>query len=278
MRWLVSNVKEIEAIVRTNKADCDKLREVYLDEDASSAIVKSFKQRVAEFDKLVQKSIQIGNMLYFRRLLREALGETFKQKIPFVYNALTTSFTQYPPNITIDQSLFPMDSLAAEVGIDVKEADHELRNALTPFIQRDKALWKALPVLYAVSFLVAPQWKECVYNPHIEAYDNNVHVLVRTVTDLIVSFSSLTMATRDPVEVSEGLILFVKMCGIWLMRMMKKPDKHNAPKDLPSVLIFLDLFVRECTLVPRSVLEELMPYSLLSSMWREVYNRHEMQK
>lgn len=66
-----------------------------------------------------------------------------------------------------------MDALAAEIGIDVGiEADHELRNALTPFIQRDKTIWKSLPVLFAVSFLVAPQWKECSYNPTIEAYGN----------------------------------------------------------------------------------------------------------
>jgi len=164
------------------------------------------------------------------------------------------------------------------VGIDVTSVDHELRNALTPFIQRDKSIWKALPVLYAISFLVAPQWKECVYNPDIEAYDNNVHVLVRTINDLILSFSSLTMASREPQELAEGLNLFVKITALWLMRMMKKPDRHTAPKDLPSVLIFLDLFIRETPMVSRSVLNEFIPYPLLSSMWREVYDRHDLQK
>lgn len=71
--------------------------------------------------------------------------------------------------------------------------------------------------------------------------DNNVHVLVRSIIDLIVSFSSLTMVSRDSQEISEGLLLFVKMSAIGLMRTMKKPDKHNAPKDLPSVFIFMDL-------------------------------------
>ena len=67
-----------------------------------------------------------------------------------------------------------MDALAADIGIDVGPADHELRNALTPFVQRDKTIWKNLPVMYAVSFLVAPQWKECVFNPEIEAHGMQV--------------------------------------------------------------------------------------------------------
>jgi len=249
-----------------------------MDEEAAGTILKSFKQRAPDFDKLLQKSIAIGNVLYFRRLLREALGEVCKERIPLIHESIHTAFRQYPPNLFMEASLISVDALAAEVGIDVGEADHELRNALTPFIQREKTIWKSLPVLYAVSFLIAPQWRECVYNPEIEAHDNNVHVLVRSITDLIVAFCSLTMVTRDPQEIADGLILFVRMSATWLMRLMKRPDKHNAPKDLPSVLIFMDLFVRECPYVPRSVLDELMPYSLLSSVWREVYERHEMPK
>eukprot|EP01125_Pyxidicula_operculata_P020595 TRINITY_DN7641_c0_g1_i1.p1 TRINITY_DN7641_c0_g1~~TRINITY_DN7641_c0_g1_i1.p1 ORF type:complete len:1170 (-),score=225.67 TRINITY_DN7641_c0_g1_i1:25-3507(-) len=272
--WLFNNMKEIESIIKSNKTECEKFSEIYMNEEEVYTLLKSYRQRVPEFDKFIAKSIAIGNVLYFRRCLHASLQQVEKRKIKYLHDCAETAFSQYERNVFMDFNLVPMDSLAIDMGIDVGIADHELRSVLLPFVQKDKSLWQnALPVMYAISILVSDYWKNAKFLPTIEAYDNNINVLVQTISTLIVTFGSLVVSTKNTQEIVDLLTGFVRMTSLFLLRLAKRhSDKQDKLyRDFPSVVVFLDLFVQSCPFVPRSTLDEILPYTLMRSMWRHVY-------
>jgi len=246
-----------------------------MDESTYPSFLKAFKTRVPDFDRFIDKSIAIGNVLHFRRLLHMALDQVSRQKIPFIYSTVETAFNQYPRNVWMEASLVPMDTLALDLGMDVGLSDHELRNALLPFVQRDKEVWLSLPVMYAVSFMVSSHWREATHNCAIGVHENNIHVLAQTIPDLITLFSSLALSSRNLQDIAEILQTYVRMSAVFLLRMCKRRYANQRdipiPKDLASVIIFMDLFIKCCPLVSRSTLEEFMPYSMVRSMWKEIY-------
>jgi len=275
IKWFLPKMKEIEVVLKANQSDCDRIRESYMDESTYPTILKTFRAaRVADFDRFIDKSIAIGNVLHFRRLLHSALEQVSQQKIPFIYSTVNTAFNQYPRNVWMEASLMPMDTLAMDLGMDVGLGDHELRNTLLPFVQRDKEVWLSLPVMYAVSFMVSSHWREATHNCALGVHENNVHVLAQTIPDLITLFSSLVLSSRNLQDIADILQTYVRMSAVFLLRMCKKRyanQRDNIPKDLASVIIFMDLFIDCCPLVSRSILEEIMPYSMVRSMWKEIY-------
>lgn len=152
----------------------------------------------------------------------------------------------------------PVDLLAVEAGIHPGLADPEVKDALVQGTyseplsyktltnlaftdaQSDKKLWDLLPTMYALSFLVSSYWREAVFVPSIEAHDNNVHVLTKAINELIIHFKSLTSDHNSEEEIVALLNAFVEMSSVVLMRMARsKTDK--TVKDLPSVVVFLDM-------------------------------------
>ncbi len=94
--------------------------------------------------------------------------------------------------------------------------------------------------MFAMSFLVSTYWREAVFVPSIEAHDNNVHVLAKAINELIIHFKSLTSENNSEEEIVALLNAFVEMSSVILMRMARsKTDK--TVKDLPSVVVFLDM-------------------------------------
>lgn len=118
--------------------------------------------------------------------------------------------------------------------------------------QSDKKLWDLLPTMYALSFLVSTHWRDAVFVPSIEAHDNNVHVLTKAINELIIHFKSLTSDHNSEEEIVALLNAFVEMSSVVLMRMARsKTDK--TVKDLPSVVVFLDMVSRtQCAMPPAS--------------------------
>uniref|UniRef100_A0A6B2KWY4 CYRIA/CYRIB Rac1 binding domain-containing protein n=1 Tax=Arcella intermedia TaxID=1963864 RepID=A0A6B2KWY4_9EUKA len=277
LKWFIPKMRELETILKASQADLEKLKDQYMDESCYPTMYRAFKARIGDFDRFIDKSIAIGNVLHFRRLLHAALEGVEKQKIPYLFSMVETAFNQYPRNFWMEQSLLPMDTLAMDLGIDVGLSDHELKNALLPFVQKDKDVWATLPAMYAVSFMISSHWKEAVWNRALGIHENNIHVLAYTIPLLIIQFTSITQSSRNLNDIIEILDNFLKMSAVFLLRTAKRRyDKQKdkdipVPKDLASVLIFLDLFVENCSLVSRSTLEEIVPYTMLRSMWKEIY-------
>jgi len=229
--------------------------------------------RVPDVDNFIARSIAIGNALYFRELLYKALEAVADEEIPQIKACIRSGFNQYNRNIFMAFDFVPMDTLAHDIGVDVGVADQELKTILITSAQSDSKLWNLLPTLYASSFAVSTYWRDAVYRPAIEAIENNVHVLSKTISELIISFKALTTDSEEERVIGTLLGSYLEISSVFLLRMFKGTKEKNLPRDLPSVVIFLDLFVQNCPVLTRNTLESCMPYAFLRSMWRDLYSR-----
>lgn len=265
----ISNIKEC---LKTNRTVLDEFNKMYHQEPKVVMLIKPLKPADPHgFDEFIAHSIAIGKLLLFRELLLQACGEVILNTTPLIHKSITTAFSSYPENLFKNAEFTPVDLLAVEAGIHPGLADPEVKDALVQDAQSDKKLWDLLPTMYALSFLVSSYWREAVFVPSIEAHDNNVHVLTKAINELIIHFKSLTSDHNSEEEIVALLNAFVEMSSVVLMRMARsKTDK--TVKDLPSVVVFLDMFIKECPLLVRSEVEQYLPYPFVRSMWREVYS------
>ncbi len=121
-----------------------------------------------DMDTLVYKSIAIGNALYFRDILHEALRQVVEEKAPFIYDAVSTMFQEYKRNTYLNPELVATDALANDVGLVLGTSDQPLKRALTRvFTASEAPLVALLPYLYAGAFYSTP-WREAQYRPMIE--------------------------------------------------------------------------------------------------------------
>jgi hypothetical protein len=121
-----------------------------------------------DIDTLVTKSIAIGNALYFRDILHEALRQTLEEKAPYVLDTINTMFHQYKKNTYMVPELLPTDALANDAGLAVGTADQALKRILQKaFTSTDAPLIQLLPYLYSSAF-TSTQWREAQFKPLIE--------------------------------------------------------------------------------------------------------------
>lgn len=119
-------------------------------------------------DNFVLKSIAIGNALCFRDLMHEALRQVNEERVPFIYNTLTTAYNQYKRNTFLLPALIPVDCMAADSGIDPQTADQSLKMFLRKSVgSADAPLWDLLPFMYALSFH-SNVWKDSTYKSILE--------------------------------------------------------------------------------------------------------------
>lgn len=274
LRFVVSNMSTLLGTLRTLRADLTELNNTYSQEATTAAVLKAFKP--ADLDGFIGSSIVIGNALTFRRLLYSALGLSIKKTTPHLQNAVSNAFHQYLRNTFMAVDFVGMDSMAQDAGVDVSIADQPLKVALLPLSTSDRALWDLLPAAYAASFLISTHWKDAIYNPQLEAFENNAHVLSHTISDLLINFKALSgEGNNDENTIRDQLVKFLDISGTILLRALSSPklDPKLVPKEFASLFVFLDIFVDECPLLSRAELEPILPYSILRSMWRGIYSR-----
>lgn len=274
LRFVVSNMSTLLGTLRTLRADLTELSSTYSQESTTNTVLKALKP--ADLDSFIGSSIVIGNALTFRRLLYRALGDAAKKTIPHLHNAVSNAFHQYLRNTFMAVDFVGMDSMAQDAGVDVSIADQPLKVALLPLSTSDRALWDLLPAAYAAAFLISSHWKDAIYNPTLEAFENNAHVLSATISELLINFKALSGdGNNDENTIREQLVKFLDISGTILLRTLAapKPDPKLVPKDFASLFVFLDLFIDDCPLLSRAELEPIIPYSLLRSMWRGIYSK-----
>eukprot|EP01114_Cavostelium_apophysatum_P008095 TRINITY_DN2037_c0_g1_i3.p1 TRINITY_DN2037_c0_g1~~TRINITY_DN2037_c0_g1_i3.p1 ORF type:complete len:968 (+),score=390.05 TRINITY_DN2037_c0_g1_i3:690-3593(+) len=268
LKFVLSNVNIIKDYVSHNRQALDELRTNYHNEAACNEALKKIK----DCDNFISKSIAIGNALYFREILHEALGEIVELRIPYIFNTISNCFNEYRANTFMSPELLNIDALAADCGIDVGTADQALKKFLSKAIgSADAPLWDLLPFMYAAS-LNSTIWKEATFNPVIEGHSNNAHTLAKGINSLVVAFKSITTNTPDEKEIVYLLQRFVEVSSVLLLRLARAPktDKHG-PVDFPSMIIFMDKFIKECPLLTQESLESVLPYALLRSEYKTVY-------
>jgi len=229
-------------------------------------------KKLKEMDHFVSNAIQIGVLLTFRSMLKDALRDSVYDGAPYVEHSIETAFNTYPRNVHTEPGLLALDLLASDYGVDVGVADQSLKAVLkTAMADGDQKIWRLLPVMFGVMFL-APVWRDAHYVPSLDAYQNNLHLLARVINDYIIGFASLIIYPPDDKQVTPFLTQFVEIASMTLLRQTRIAVKGGDKKpDWAAITIFIDQFIDSCPLITRDVLEQSIPYTLLRSLTRDIY-------
>eukprot|EP01133_Synstelium_polycarpum_P006513 gene6513-7543_t len=270
LRTILANVTSLKEVLTSNLALLEEYSTCYFKPKAVEH-VKRF--RLADLDNFVSRSITIGNALHLRGMLRDAVAAVNAVDIPFVQSTVETAFMQYNRNTFMFPEFLGVDTLALDAGLDVGVADQYLKVFLRKVAggDADKRVWDLLPVMYAACFN-STFWREALYRPAVEGYANNVHVLSRCISDLLIGFGAIGSITPAESEIVSLLHKFLEISSVALLRLFRanKNEKH-VPNDLPSVMIFLDQFTQDCPLLTKDTLEQYLPYSLIRNMYKDIY-------
>jgi len=228
-------------------------------------------KKLKEMDRFVTNAVQIGVLLTFRSMLKEALHDVSQDTTPYIASAIETTFNCYPRNVHPEAGLLALDLFASDYGVDVGVADQSLKAVLkTAMADGDQKTWRLLPVMFGVMFL-SPIWRESHFIPSLDAYQNNLHLLCRVINDYILGFASLIIYPPDDKQVIPFLTQFVEIASMTLLRQTRIPVKGDKKPDWPAITIFIDQFVASCPLISHDVLEQSIPYALIRSLTKEIY-------
>jgi len=221
------------------------------------------------FDRLVRHSVVVGCILKFRDLLREALQEVVRQRVPFIFDVVKLAHSQLPDLSQNDAKLSALDHLAQDCGIDVKEADHALRSALARFktAPLDITLWGLLPEMYGLSFII-PRWSEAVFDINTEAHLNNAHCMVHCIHTLIALTNRIMLKGDAPPNVTDMIQIdlerFVKCAAHTILHC----NMTEANYPLANVMVFIEQFITWSNgRLQLGMLEEVFPFTLLRASY-----------
>lgn len=268
LKYIKENVSNMKDILLANKNVLEDFAKNYRSESHTNEALK----KIRDLDNFVTKTIAIGSALQFRELMREAASSVCSEAVPHIFNTISSSFSQYNRNTFSIPELVPLDCLASDVGLEVGTADQALKSWLSKVSVTD-TLWDLLPFMFAAGY-TAPSWGSAVYNPVLEAHNNNAHLLSLAVYQLITNLKATSSSTKDEGEIIARLVDFIEVSSFILLRLAKSSTKtleKQGIHNLPSVLISLDQFLTRCPLVQRNLLEKFLPYALIRSEYSVLY-------
>jgi len=261
---LTSSMKEH---LSANASFLEDISESY---SVESRFIEAAK-KLKDMDRFVNNAVQIGVLLTFRSMLKDALHDVTCDTTPYVSSVIESTFNSYPRNIHTENGLLALDLFAADYGVDVGVADQSLKAVLkTAMADGDQKTWRLLPVMFGVMFL-SPVWREARYIPSIDAYQGNLHLLSRVINDYILGFASLIIYPPDDKQVAPFFTQFVDIASMTLLRQTRIPVKGDKKPDWAAITIFIDQFVDSCPLITRDVLEQSIPYTLIRSLMRDIF-------
>eukprot|EP01132_Coremiostelium_polycephalum_P004043 gene4043-5061_t len=275
LRFVLTTTTSIKELLSTNAMALEEFSTCFY-KPKSLDLIKRFK--VTDFDLLINKSIAIGNALYLRSMMREAMKDVISDNTPYIHSVIEAAFNQYNRNTFMFPEFLGVDVLALDSGLDVGVADQYLKVILRKISsESDKRLWELLPVMYSLAFY-SNVWREAQFKPTIDGHLNNVHTLSKTINDLLVAFGSLNSSSGNEAEINVLLQRFLEISSVILLRMFNKANNKHVPNDLPSVVVFLDKFTQQCPLLTKDVIEQYLPYALVRNMYKDLYENKNLQK
>ena len=267
----------IQNALASNQRSCEVLNDQYLHEGVVDHI-KTFK----DLDPFINICSALGLTLKFRELMYQALGNVVKQKIPFIHDVVSATFDQYTRNTFMVPDYLSIDLLAKYSGVDVGIADQMLKSYIGKALLRPEngaVLCSNLPAIFAASF-VTKFWGEATkcYKANAEAFVNNAHVLTTTIHTLILSSKVYSSPNENLQEIINPLSNFIEISSNLLLRLTKMGSKNyakifgTAVTDLGTMYMFLDRFVEESNLLTVEHLENCLPFALMRSMYKQIYD------
>lgn len=228
LRVVTEQVAALKQLVTSNNDALQNLMYVWSDRIKSS----EFSQRLRNPDELLARTIYIGVILSFRRLLFAALSDVMERRVPFISNCIKNLYMHFQlgenaevgtrvagacPCARLTPGAPPLiqaiDRLATAAGIH-SIVDPQLCDALRPFCtspQHDFRLWNLLLIFYAFSLPSLASAKDMGYRPALDANSNNAHCLAIAMQMLSAALISLS-ATEDN-QVANSQLEFLRVRG-----------------------------------------------------------------
>jgi len=267
LRRIANNTTAMKEQLVANAAVLEEISQSY---SVESRFIDSAK-KLKDMDRFVQNAVQIGVLLAFRTMMKEALHDVCADTTPYLASAIENAFNSYPRNVHPEPGLLALDLFASDYGVDVGMADQSLKAVLkTAMADGDQKTWRLLPVMFGVMFL-SPIWRDAHYIPSLDAYQGNLHLLGRVINDFILGFASLIIYPPDDKQVIPFMTQFVEIASMTLLRQTRIPVKGDKKPDFAAIMIFVDQFIDSCQLLTRDVLDQSIPYTLLRSLLRDIY-------
>ncbi|KAH9608316.1 hypothetical protein KSS87_007803 [Heliosperma pusillum] len=249
----------------------------------------AYIKQIVDLDTVVEFCIQAGHALAFYRLISEAAGDVLKEDAPLIYSLLEGIVQHLPKEVPEKKDISRMKEVANGVGVGVAN-DHDsqfVRSIMEDVGVANDASWNWLPYLLS-AFMSSSIWSTTAFNVDTGGFNNNIHCLARCINAVIAGNEYVRMEKENQVanghvdETLESqmqnsltaeastkatLLLFVKMSTGLILDCWHETNRS----DLAPQLIFMDQLCEISPYLPRSALEDCIPYSIIRSLYSQYY-------
>ncbi|BAF24320.2 Os08g0544500, partial [Oryza sativa Japonica Group] len=247
-------------------------------------------KQIIDIETLADFCIQAGQAITFRRLLVEAVGAVLEEKVPLIYSLLKGLAMQLPEEVPDKNEIIRLRRVASSVGVGDKHDAEWVHSILAEIGSANDNSWTLLPYLCA-AFMASNMWSTTAYDVNTGGFSNNLHCLARCVSAVVGGSeytrmerehrrSSLSNGHMDELQepellsrvsaeanIKSAMQLYVKLsAGLVLDSWNDTSRPYIVPK-----LIFLDQLCEMSPYLPRSTLEVHIPYTILRSIYHQLY-------
>jgi NCK-associated protein 1 len=270
LRVAMQHVAAIKQHVAANQPAYEELAKTYGTPRADAAM-----RSIRDLEQFASAAISFGNVHALRSLARRALASAMRRYMPLAARTVATARGQYESNLTCDAALLAADTVAADCGLDVALADQALLFAVKrSSAASDAATHALLPVAFA-GLLFSRTVQDSAYIKHLEAHTSGANVLPAAFSQLM--YTLRAAGSGSPADAHQHIVAAHKQyvdvaASIVLRWSLPAESGRNKIQSLPSVAILVDIFVQASPLLTKDTLQNVIPYSLIRSFYREIYS------
>jgi len=279
-------VMSMYTVVKKNKSQIGNFKKAL---SKTKQLMLPVLQNFTSLDSFLESAVIVGNIFYFRDMLRRAQGVAGGTHAPILQDWANKAVevVQSDSSDNMHLSAIGLGDASRLHGYhqDAVKTGHLDDDVVTMMrgLSKDDTdhLWELLPYLFAASF-ISNIWKGGLYLPHIQANANSTHAVSITVQKLLTAHAFVQGGgcRQDMVSLQKQLRApfktYLTASSRVLLEMRRMvTDKEFAPMakqfklaDLPlrSCFVFLEMVVDACgDLIPHSMLEKLVPHALVLS-------------
>jgi len=225
-------------------------------------------RKLRDIESFMLKSVSIGNCFVFRKLLYQGLHAASQSQIPLLQNSVQTLFTNYN---RAHKHASHVNQLALESGVITSVHDPALIACLQPLTKDLPEIWNLLPFMFAGG-LFTSIFQNTVYKASLDLFTNNVQGLIEAIYLLCTCVHQHGEHSKSSHKSVENFVTVVALTLLRLYRINPKDLQKRSPfASLHSLVVFLDLFVKQIDFIPRNFLSNILPYSIIRSAYRDLY-------
>ncbi|GKV03804.1 hypothetical protein SLEP1_g16050 [Rubroshorea leprosula] len=245
-------------------------------------------KQAVDLETMIGFCIEAGQALAFDQLLAEASRSVLEEGAPLICSLLAGLVKHIPEEVPEKKEIRRMRKVANSVGLAGDHDSEWVRSILEEVGGANDGSWSLLSYMFA-TFMTSNIWNTTGFNIDTGGFNNNIHCLARCISAVIAGSEHVRLEREhqqrqllsngceslDPdirvsadASIKSAMQLFVKFAaGIVLDSWNETNRSHLVAK-----LIFLDQLCDISPYLPRSSLEQHVPYAILRSIYNQYYS------